>query len=175
MAQHRITRALQGQLHLLDFGNAWEAAGLSFSSAMPSLCCPCRARPLPPHSPQDDYRFGLLWVWNLYESMLYSPYVASRLQTYTGAQAAGVGGSGQSLRRDQAACAVELAAWRVLPDACCACGHAASQLMPLPHVSFACPSPHRPCREGPQHAGAAAGQAGHPAGGGAAQLCGGGM
>jgi cell division control protein 45 len=33
--------------------------------------------------PQDDYRFGLLWVWNLYEAMLYSPYVASRLQTYT--------------------------------------------------------------------------------------------
>ncbi|PSC71473.1 cell division control 45-like protein [Micractinium conductrix] len=33
--------------------------------------------------PVDDYRFGLLWQWNLYESMLYSPYVAARLQTYT--------------------------------------------------------------------------------------------
>ena len=33
--------------------------------------------------PQDDYRFGLLWEWNLYDAMLYSPYVASRLQTYT--------------------------------------------------------------------------------------------
>lgn len=33
--------------------------------------------------PQDDYRFGLLWEWNLYEAMVYSPYVASRLQTYT--------------------------------------------------------------------------------------------
>ncbi|KAI3436794.1 hypothetical protein D9Q98_006205 [Chlorella vulgaris] len=33
--------------------------------------------------PQEDYRFGLLWEWNLYEAMLFSPYVASRLQTYT--------------------------------------------------------------------------------------------
>lgn len=33
--------------------------------------------------PQDDYRFGLLWEWNLYDAMLYSPYVAARLQTYT--------------------------------------------------------------------------------------------
>ncbi|EFN58772.1 hypothetical protein CHLNCDRAFT_50260 [Chlorella variabilis] len=33
--------------------------------------------------PQDDYRFGLLWEWNLYEAMMNSPYVASRLQTYT--------------------------------------------------------------------------------------------
>uniref|UniRef100_A0A1D2AER3 Cell division control protein 45-like protein n=1 Tax=Auxenochlorella protothecoides TaxID=3075 RepID=A0A1D2AER3_AUXPR len=33
--------------------------------------------------PQRDFRFGLLWEWSLYESMLYSPYVAARLQTYT--------------------------------------------------------------------------------------------
>ena len=41
--------------------------------------CACSRR----RSPQDDYRFGLLWEWNLYDAMLYSPYVASRLQTYT--------------------------------------------------------------------------------------------
>lgn len=34
-------------------------------------------------SPQKDFRFGLLWEWSLYEAMLYSPYVAARLQTYT--------------------------------------------------------------------------------------------
>ena len=42
--------------------------------------------PAPPRRPQDDYRFGLLWEWNLYEAMLYSPYVAARLQTWTGAR-----------------------------------------------------------------------------------------
>ncbi len=42
------------------------------------------ARPLL-RRPQDDYRFGLLWEWNLYDAMLNSPYVAARLQTYTGA------------------------------------------------------------------------------------------
>lgn len=41
----------------------------------PSPSFPCR--------PQRDFRFGLLWEWSLYESMLYSPYVAARLQTYT--------------------------------------------------------------------------------------------
>lgn len=43
--------------------------------------------------PQDDYRFGLLWEWNLYEAMTYSPYVAARLQTWTGALAAAWGGN----------------------------------------------------------------------------------
>ena len=35
-----------------------------------------------PHArrPQDDYRFGLLWEWTLYDAMLYSPWVAARLQ-----------------------------------------------------------------------------------------------
>ena len=47
-------------------------------------------------SPQDDYRFGLLWEWNLYESMMFSPYVASRLQTYTGAAGVWLGSSAGS-------------------------------------------------------------------------------
>ena len=37
----------------------------------------CRIAPL------DDYRFGLLREWTLWEAMAHSPYVASRLQTYT--------------------------------------------------------------------------------------------
>lgn len=32
---------------------------------------------------EEDYRFGLLREWSLWDSMLNSPYVASRLQTYT--------------------------------------------------------------------------------------------
>lgn len=33
--------------------------------------------------PRQDYRFGLLWEWNLYEAMTYSAYVAARLHTYS--------------------------------------------------------------------------------------------
>lgn len=33
--------------------------------------------------PEEDFRFGLLREWNLWESMVNSPYVASRLHTYT--------------------------------------------------------------------------------------------
>ena len=32
---------------------------------------------------EEDYRFGLLREWSLWESMLNSPYVAARLQTYS--------------------------------------------------------------------------------------------
>ena len=32
---------------------------------------------------EDDYRFGLLREWTLWEAMLNSPYVAARLQTYS--------------------------------------------------------------------------------------------
>lgn len=32
---------------------------------------------------EDDYRFGLLREWTLWEAMLHSPYVAARLQTYS--------------------------------------------------------------------------------------------
>lgn len=32
---------------------------------------------------EDDYRFGLLREWSLWDSMLNSPYVAARLQTYS--------------------------------------------------------------------------------------------
>jgi hypothetical protein len=58
----------------------------------PALSCGFRFFwPYPPIvlacSPQEDYRFGLLWEWNLYEAMLFSPYVAARLQTYTGTPA----------------------------------------------------------------------------------------
>jgi cell division control protein 45 len=34
-------------------------------------------------APQDDFRFGLLREWTLWDAMAHSPYVASRLQTYT--------------------------------------------------------------------------------------------
>ncbi|GAB4814948.1 hypothetical protein N2152v2_001994 [Parachlorella kessleri] len=37
----------------------------------------CRIQPI------EEFRFGLLWEWNLYEAMLYSSYVASRLRTYS--------------------------------------------------------------------------------------------
>lgn len=33
--------------------------------------------------PQDDFQFGLLRKWSLWDAMLNSPYVAARLQTYT--------------------------------------------------------------------------------------------
>lgn len=33
--------------------------------------------------PEEDFRFGLLREWNLWEAMVNSPYVASRLHTYT--------------------------------------------------------------------------------------------
>lgn len=34
-------------------------------------------------APQEDYRFGLLREWTLWDAMVNSPYVASRLQTYS--------------------------------------------------------------------------------------------
>lgn len=34
-------------------------------------------------APQQDFRFGLLREWSLWSAMVNSPYVASRLQTYT--------------------------------------------------------------------------------------------
>jgi len=34
-------------------------------------------------APEDDYRFGLLREWTLWDAMVNSPYVASRLQTYS--------------------------------------------------------------------------------------------
>lgn len=33
--------------------------------------------------PQDDFKFGLLREWSLWDAMVHSPYVSARLHTYT--------------------------------------------------------------------------------------------
>lgn len=93
MHQHATRSAALQAAHLPAAGHA--------AGSQPGLLLQqvCKSKPLcslshapiaapSPRRPQDDYRFGLLWEWNLYDAMLYSPYVAARLQTYTGAPAA---------------------------------------------------------------------------------------
>lgn len=85
----RRTRAAHGLLQLACSGVLPLSQLSSPPLPCPSLQITCRILPV------DDYRFGLLWQWNLYESMLYSPYVAARLQTYTGARVPVAPGAGE--------------------------------------------------------------------------------